>query len=709
MPISSENMAKTLRIPLIILMFLGGLHFAAAQEPVKPETLNTTKIEENIEQLSEQTDTELDYSELLDDLYQLIQHPINLNKAREWELKRLQLNDQQISNLTGYIQKYGEITSIYELNLVEGFDSTLVTTLSPFVSFILEPPGAKPTFQNLVKYGRHQLLTRYQQVLQPQAGYAPISDSALRLKPNSRFLGGPEKLYLRYGYNFYNKVRFGVTMEKDPGETFWPKADSLTKGFDFYSVHFFYSGDKFIRYLAIGDYHLGFGQGLTMFSTLAFGKSAYAIVNRRIAQPVKPNTGVNENLFMRGAAVTVAPLQNIDLTLFYSGKKVDVNVGATDSLTAETLFISSLQETGYHRTPGELAGKNAIRQTVYGGNIQARIKMFRLGATAYHTELGSDLIRRESLYNKFDFRGKSLDNFGFDAAAILRSLTFFGEVSGSGNGGKAMLLGGTATPDPRFAISAVYRNYGKDYQNFFSNAFAEGSRNANEKGLYVGIFAQLLTKWSLTAYSDYFRSDWLRYRVDAPSTGREYLVQLTHNPTRYSEVYLRYRFKQKQLNPSGSSGYIKYPEDETRQNLRLHFSYRATASITLKSRIETTWREMSGSGQKKGFLIYQDIIYNAPEKPWLLNTRFALFDTDTYDERLYAYESDVLYAFSIPAYYYRGSRFYLMGKYSIGRRLDLWVRYSLTYYNNRSVIGSGLDQIDGNHKSDIKIQARIKF
>lgn len=692
----------------VFLFIISGLRLNA-QEVVKPENINTGNLEEKIEQLGGQADADIDFSELVDELLQYIDRPINLNKATEGQMRQLQFNDLQISNLTNYIQKYGELTSVYELGLVEGFDSTLAIALKPFITFELEQAGAKINLKNLSRYGRHQIISRYQQTLEQSKGFSPISDSALALKPNSRYLGGPERLYVRYGYSFYNKIRFGVTMEKDPGEIFLNGPDSLKKGFDFYSAHFYYNGNKFVKHLALGDYHLAFGQGLTMYSSLAFGKSAGAISNRRIAQQVKPNTGVNENLFMRGAAVTITPLRNTDLTLFYSDKKVDANINANDSLNAEALFISSLQETGYHRTPRELAGKNAIQQTVYGGNIQTRLKMFRVGATAYKTTLGADLIRNESLYNKFDFRGRELMNYGVDFAAILRSLTFFGEVAGSDNGGKALIAGATATPDPRFALSAIYRNYGKDYQSFFSNAFAEGSRNSNEKGLYLGMFAQLHRRWSLSAYADHFRFSWLRFRVDAPSRGSEYLTQLVWNPNRRTEIQFRYRYQQKQLNPSGGDGYTDFPEAETRQNARIHLSFKPSPTITLKSRVETTWWTMPGFDSKSGFLIYQDIIYNDPEKPWLLNARYALFDTDSYNERLFAYESDVLYAFSIPSYYYKGNRFYLMGKYSFGRRLDVWVRYAFTQYANKSVIGSGLDEIDGNRKSEIKIQIRLRF
>ena len=89
--------------------------------------------------------------------------------------------------------------------------------------------------------------------------------------------------------------------------------------------------------------------------------------------------------------------------------------------------------------------------------------------------------------------------------------------------------------------------------------------------------------------------------------------------------------------------------------------------------------------------------------------RYALFDTDSYNSRIYAYESDILYAFSIPAYYSKGSRLYFNLKYTLRDFLDIWLRYSQTYYSDLDVISSGLNQINGNAKSEIKVQVRIKI
>jgi hypothetical protein len=68
-----------------------------------------------------------------------------------------------------------------------------------------------------------------------------------------------------------------------------------------------------------------------------------------------------------------------------------------------------------------------------------------------------------------------------------------------------------------------------------------------------------------------------------------------------------------------------------------------------------------------------------------------------------------LYDYSIPAYYYKGSRFYILAKYKFGKNIDFWIRFSQTYYSGLDKIGSALDEIDGNLKSEIKLQLRIKI
>ena len=104
------------------------------------------------------------------------------------------------------------------------------------------------------------------------------------------------------------------------------------------------------------------------------------------------------------------------------------------------------------------------------------------------------------------------------------------------------------------------------------------------------------------------------------------------------------------------------------------------------------------------------IIYDKRQGlPIDISLRYALFDTDSYDTRLYSFENNALYVFAVPAYYYQGNRAYILVRYSFLRHCDLWVRYGYFLYNNRQNISSGAEGIVGSKKSDLVIQLRISF
>jgi hypothetical protein len=78
-----------------------------------------------------------------------------------------------------------------------------------------------------------------------------------------------------------------------------------------------------------------------------------------------------------------------------------------------------------------------------------------------------------------------------------------------------------------------------------------------------------------------------------------------------------------------------------------------------------------------------------------------LFNTDDWDSRIYTYENDLLYSFSIPSLAGRGSRSYIMLKYEIGEIAEIRVKYGFTSYAEYS--NSYLD------REEIKLQLRFWF
>ena len=119
--------------------------------------------------------------------------------------------------------------------------------------------------------------------------------------------------------------------------------------------------------------------------------------------------------------------------------------------------------------------------------------------------------------------------------------------------------------------------------------------------------------------------------------------------------------------------------------------------------------ERDGMESETGTLILQDFIFKPPMKKISLNARFALFDTDSYNSRIYSFENDVLYYYRIPAYFNKGIRTYLTTRYKIKKGIDLWVRWSRWNYRNIDQISSGLNEIQGNTKSEFRAQLRFQF
>jgi hypothetical protein len=112
---------------------------------------------------------------------------------------------------------------------------------------------------------------------------------------------------------------------------------------------------------------------------------------------------------------------------------------------------------------------------------------------------------------------------------------------------------------------------------------------------------------------------------------------------------------------------------------------------------------------EQGLLMTQDFIFRPKSLPFDVAMRYALFDTDSYDTRIYSFENNALYAFAVPAYYYQGSRAYLLLRYSFLKKCDLWLKYGFFLYNNRTTVSSGAEQIQGSKKTDLLIQLRIQF
>ena len=680
-----------MRFKLFVLLGFILIGFAA-----KAQTQEDQLIKDLIESIAENLPEDYDLSELQDRLTYYRKHPINLNNTNAEELKTLVfLSPLQISNLFEHIRKNGKLIDILELQSIPDFDLQTIQRLMPFVTLEQGSVRDEITAKNLLKYGNNDLIVRYGRVIEKSRGYTDL--------PGSRYLGTPDRYLFRYRYTYSNRVSASLVFEKDAGEYFYngPKQ----RPFDFLSGHVAILNTGRLKKFVIGDYSMQFGQALTLWSGFAFGKSPdiTGVAKRDVG--LRPYTSANEFAFFRGVAATVNIAKNIDLSPFVSHRKLDASI-STNAAGERT--VSTINETGLHRTQSEINNKNSTEQIVYGGVLQYRTTALNIGAVAYHTSFNKTFVPGSSLYQSFNFAGKELTNVGAHYSYTYRNFYFFGEFGKALDAGLAYVNGALVSLSPTVSAVVLHRNYQKNYYNFFNQATAEASEAFNEKGFYAGLNINPNKKWSIQFYGDYFKFPWLRFRVDAPSDGYEFLGQVNYTPTKTFRVTLRFKTEVKQQNTALTVPF-NYLDQVKRENYRAEVKWALSKSFDFQNRVEVVQFKKGAADAEFGYLAYQDINYSPLSSRLSANLRVAYFNTASYDSRIYAYEDDVLYNFTFGLYNGKGLRGYANLKYRLTKRLDVWGRYALYNYDNVENVGSGLDQIDGKMKSEMRVQLRYQF
>ena len=662
---------KRLLIPILIMFPLT----AFAQNSITDDI-----IIDQIERMLENTEDEVDFTELVEEYWTICENKININNPEELnQLIELHLvNVFIVEKINDYRKIFGDFMMFDELQFVEGIDEMTLSILKPLICFEKPQEKEKLRAKDLWKYGKHQTIFQIEQCFNEKAGYK-----------EQKYLGSPQKLLFRYGFSSKNKLEFGFAMEKDAGEK------SIL---DFVSFHCLFHDWKFVKTLALGDYQLAFGQGVTMGSGLAFAASGGSLLRK--SKKIRASKSANEARYLRGIATTLN-YRHLDLTLFYSNKKADANVSVVDSL-GEPLVVTALQQSGLHRTENELADRHTIGQQLFGGNLSFKNSHFQIGYTIHKTILSCELNPDPRLYNTFYFRGKSLINQGVDFYYVLQKFAFYGEAAISDNLAPAALIGTTVQPAGYIDFTVLYRYYDKKYQNFYSNAFSSSSGTRNEKGLYLSTSITFAPRWKAIATADFPQSDWIKTTAYSPSRTQDYNLQIEHQINDKALFFIQLRYKDKEKNGPDENTYMRYLIHDRKLSLRFHVTYPVGNDFILKNRVELNINDVQFSATTKSYLIYQDVLYNPENQPFSFAFRYALFDSP--NGAVYAYENDVLNAFAISSLYHKGMRIYLLGKVKLRCRLAINAKIGCTIYTDVNEIGSGLELIEGNVKTEGKLQ-----
>ncbi len=649
----------------------------------------------------EEENNQIDIDYIVDYLEGLRTAPLNLNKATIDELESLSLlTSDQVNAIVSYRELYGPFISIYELQVIPIMNLESVNRIRSFVSVY----GAADQFQksilDMATEGQSTLYLKWKTVLEDKKAY----DTTGGKEP--KYLGDKNHYLVRYKYNYNNKLRYGITMEKDAGEEFFSGINK--NGFDYYSAYFYVKDySQYIKSFCVGDYNISLGQGLIINNSFGGRKSSFTTSIKKSGRIFRPYSSVSENNFNRGVALELGLGKDWTLSSFFSRKNRDAGIHI-DTLNGEVeSYFSSLLQDGNHRTKAETAKKDLLTQTSYGGRLRYQNNKFQVSLNFLQDRFDSPFQRTNSAYTQNRFNGDQLSNISLDYNFRWKNMYFFGESAMSDNKAMAHLHGLLLSPNPKLSLAVLYRDYDKKYQVLNSNSFSETSGTNDENGLYLGIEFRPIKNWTISAYGDFWSHDWAKFKQLYPSKGKEFLLKLRYYRKRKFEAYAQYFYENKKSNFTKENSHFKSLKTKNIQRLRLHFSHKINKEFELRNRIEFSFYEFDKSST--GYLIYQDILYRPLTSPLSITARFAIFDTKGYNSRIYAYENDILYEFYIPAYYGKGTRYYVNLRYRVFKHLSAEFRIARTYLPGSHHISTGNESILGDTKTDIKAQLKISF
>ena len=589
---------------------------------------------------------EVDYEQLQTDLYTLHESPIDLNNTSDEELTQLYfLSPQQIDAILAYAYRH-PFESLYELRLIPELADYEIRDLLPFV-YINRDALNSETINTDALYAKeifakahHELLTRID-------------------ARNIEAYEGTDPIYtqFRYRFDFRRRVTFGVQLRRPAG--------GFARDLQYGAYLQLNDITPHLHTLVAGNFQASFGQGLVLAPVFHAGKSMYVTSVGQQREGLRYYSSVDGE-GLHGAGATLRWEWNkttrLDVSALYSMRH------ANDS-------------TWHH---------------LLGANLTLRHKKLQVELTAIEN-LWSDSIHpyTNAKYNRHYFRGRNqavigasfrynhgwFDAFGEIATAQNHQITNDQSPITKSHWGFGTIIGSRFYPTHGISLLALYRYYSPYFDNALGYAFSETSRLGDENGGYLGFDITRLRNWRFIGYGDIFYFSGYKYGLgDATRTlGYDAMAEIQYSWSKHpsfqggdgGRLSLRLRARQK-----GDATYSTRAQFDWAQG---SWSLRTTAEANIiPSKLSTLNSQLT-----YGFTIFQDISYSLPLREGRglgLRLRLQGFDAREWANRIYTYEHDVLYAYSIPAVYGLGGRAYLCLRWQIIPQLALYFRASETVY-----------------------------
>jgi DNA uptake protein ComE-like DNA-binding protein len=704
------------RSPLVLLALLVIPGLAEAQ-PVS-DTLRTdsSEVYESLERILDERISDAQTStQTAEILSRLVDNPLDLNRASPSELSTIPAFSPALARrIVRYRRAEGPFDRVADLTDVDRIDVATVRAIHPYVRVdrtaiedTEQPPSypSVPSAEQILTNLKIDLIQRMTRELDLGRGYEQDTT-------RTSFQGSPERLTTRIRLGYKRRLQFALTLDKDPGEPFRWAPGTNTYGFDHVAGNVALRDWGRLETLILGDFTAQYGQGVALWQGLTFGKGRSPVSPLvREGRGLVPFQSTSENRFFRGAAARVAISPRMSASGFVSRRHRDATLDSTGTssspIPARTLSIG-----GRHRTASELRRKGTFGKTTVGGAVEYHASSVHVGVTGYQSWFDRPLRPpTDRPDERFAVAGRRTSMVSTYANAYLDEYTLFGEVARTPDGVYGGVLGAAFDHEAGVQALLMGRQFPRAFRGLYNSAIGESGSTQNERGVYTGLRLQVAERWRIGAYVDQYRFPWLRFNVPRPSSGLDTRLVVEYDPRPWLSTYVQVRAEREEASTTerGPGGrQLGGLQTEHRQSARWHTEYQFSDALTVRTRIQLSRFSTSTEPAAYGVLLSQGFRLQ-PFESLQIDTRLAFFDTDGYESRIYAYEHDLLYSFSVPVLFDRGQRSYVLAQYEPFSSLTIEAKYGVTWYPHRRTVGSGLNETDGNRSRELRLQVRWQY
>ncbi|MEX0736365.1 MAG: helix-hairpin-helix domain-containing protein [Bacteroidota bacterium] len=665
---------------VVSLVFIG----VAAQEK-----RDSTHTPDDLERMLEESTQDAEDSQLLELLHALEQDPLDPNTATPEELQQLPGVTSLIALAIVRTRELAPFERIEDLLSVEGMTQELLTRFRRFLRV-----GASVTRKGGTGLAAIRFRSRVTQDLQQRRGFTEGTYPGSQQKVYHRLVVRSTDLGSSQGVSSNERrtrswLEAGIIIERDAGEK------SLS---DFIAGYLSLNVQPWGSRIILGDYVVEAGEGLVFWRSTGFSKGSEVISTiQKNGGGIKPYASTDENSFLRGVAAETR-VGGVRVSAFVSHKRLHASVNDEGTIT-------SFNTSGLFRTPGEMQNKNASGERMVGGIVSAvPVPGLKFELSGYRTAFNHPV----RLTGTFGFLGTTASVLGLNASWTGSRSTVFSEIARDHGGVMAGVAGVVVKPARIVDLSMIGRIYPRNFISLHSFGFGEGGgATQNESGLYFGVKVRPLRGTMISSYYDQFVVPWRTSLVRLPSEGNDLLTLVQSQLTRKLSLTLQFKRKNKAVTENVPD---QFDEETRRVGMRKQLNYRATlevnSSVNFRWRSRVEWVQVAYNLtglRERGILAYQDIrTYAFPR--FLLNLRIIAFHTDSFDSRVYEFESDTPGALNNPGLFGRGYRWYATARYEVSPSLNLWLKYGHTVKEGLKVISSGSNQILGNLDNRVSLQ-----